>query len=95
MHDLEKLQDNPAIDSWLKSGRIPGPGDPPVTWKENQRWLYDRIVRGDDFAIATDPALLPSLKGFIPGTPNGYFTARELNMLQQQGIEVTRIVPIN
>ena len=60
MEDLAKYADDASVDTWAKSGRIPGPGDLPVTWAENERWLYERFLRGDDFAIATDPATLPS-----------------------------------
>ena len=89
MQDLDQFADNPSIDTWAKSGRIPGGGEPPVTWAENQTWLDERICRGDDFGIATDPTTLPPVKGgYIPGQPNGYFTARELEYLLQQGIDV-------
>ena len=89
MEHLEQFADNPAVDTWAKSGRIPAPGEPPVTWAENKAWLDERIARGDQFGIATDPATLPPVKnGYIPGQPNGYFTARELQYLQQQGISV-------
>jgi len=87
MKDLERFSDDPAIDTWAKSGRIPKPVDPPVTWAENRAWLDARIARGDKFGIASDPATLPPVRGgYIAGQPNGYFTARELQYLQDQGI---------
>ena len=49
----------------------------------------ERIARGDKFAIATDPAILPPVKGgYISGQPNGFFTARELEYLQSKGVTV-------
>lgn len=76
MDDLKKFDDVPDVDTWHKSGRIPGDGDPPVTWRENADWLDERIARGDDFGIATDPTKLPPVRGgYVPGKPNGYFTA--------------------
>ena len=89
MDDLKHLDDMPNIDTWRRSGRIPGPDGHPVTWAENKRWLDERIARGDRFAIATNPNTLPPVKGgFIPGTPNGYFTARELEYLRSRGIDI-------
>ena len=88
MQHLDRFSENPLIDTWAKSGRIPGPGDRPVTWAENEDWLRARVERGDRFGIATDPATLPPVKGgYVPGVPNGYFTARELDYLRRQGIE--------
>lgn len=50
----------------------------------------ERVARGDTFGIATDPRTLPPVRGgFIEGTPNGYFTARELDFLRGLGIEPT------
>jgi len=87
MKDLERFADNPAIDTWVKSGRIPRIGDKPVLWEENQAWLDARIARGDSFGIATDPATLPPVvDGFIQGQANGYFTAREFSYLQRRGV---------
>ncbi len=92
MKDLEKFAGDPAIDTWHKSGRIPGPGQPRVTWTENVNWLMERVKRGDKFGIATDPATLPPVMGgFQEGVPNGYFTAKELNFLRKLGIEPTRM----
>lgn len=89
MKDLEQFADDPSVDTWAKSGRIPGPGEPAVSWSENQAWLEQRIARGDLFGIATDPAALPPVSGgYIPGTPNGYFTARELDYLIGKGISL-------
>lgn len=34
MDDLEQFADDPEVDTWAKSGRIPGEGEPPVTWPE-------------------------------------------------------------
>jgi RHS repeat-associated protein len=87
MEDLKKFDAIPNIDTWRKTGRKPGPGEPQVTWSENKLWLQERIDRGDKFIIATDPSTLPPVMGgYIPGTPNGYFTARELDYLMKQGI---------
>jgi hypothetical protein len=47
MKDLKAVAENPAIDSWAKSGRMPGPGEPRVSWAENRAWLQERIERGD------------------------------------------------
>jgi hypothetical protein len=88
MHDLEKFAEDSTVDTWAKSGRMPGPGEPNVTWAENKNWIEDRIARGDTFGIATDPASLPPVKGgYVPGQPNGYFTARELELLHSHGID--------
>jgi len=38
--------------------------------------------------LTTDPSTLPPVSGgYIPGQPNGYFTARELEHLRKNGIE--------
>jgi hypothetical protein len=88
MEDLVKFDGNPNVDTWHKSGRIPGPGEPQVTWPENRAWLDERIARGDEFWISTNPSSLPPAKGgYVPGTPNGYFTARELEYLNSRGIK--------
>ena len=85
--DLRRFGGDPAVDTWLKTGRIPRTGEPPVIWAENLVWLEERIVRGDAFGLATDPAALPSVRsGFVPGSPNGYFTARERDLLNSRGI---------
>ncbi|MDC1142324.1 polymorphic toxin-type HINT domain-containing protein [Planctomycetota bacterium] len=85
----ELFHGDPGIDSWAKSGRIPGDGDIPVDWFENRAWLKERIRRGDDFLLATDRSTLPPVKnGYVPGKPNGYFTARELEFLESQGVNV-------
>jgi hypothetical protein len=80
------LEGNPLIDTWRKSGpqvvgRLP-------TWKyENLPWISERIGRGDSFGIATDPATLPPLSGgFQSGVANGYFTRRELHLLDSLDI---------
>jgi RHS repeat-associated protein len=92
MDDLKKFDADPNIDTWWKSGRVPKAGEPPVTWKENEAWLRERVDRGDSFAIATDPATLPPVRGgYRPGQPNGYFTARELETLEGWGVEVVDI----
>jgi hypothetical protein len=92
LSDLTNFNNDPLIDTWLKSGRIPLIGEPPVTWTENRTWLDVRIARGDLFGIATDPAILPPvINGYIPGTPNGYFTATELDYLNKAGIVVKRL----
>ncbi|QDQ25033.1 hypothetical protein FNU76_00965 [Chitinimonas arctica] len=88
MDDLRRVADDPNIDSWAKTGRMPGPGDSRVTWTENKKWLQDRIDRGDNFIILTNPQSLPRVKGgFVEGQPNGYFTARELQYLNDRGIK--------
>jgi RHS repeat-associated protein len=85
MEDLRRF-DGTDVDTWRKTGRIPGPGDRPVSWEENKAWLDERIARGDTFYIATDPTTLGT--GYIPGVPNGWFTRLELDYLERQGIEV-------
>jgi len=88
MDDLNKYDLDDAVDTWRKSGRIPAPGELPIRWAENVKWLQDRIDRGDRFWIATNPYTLPNaIGGYIPGVPNGYFTARELYYLNNQGIK--------
>lgn len=95
MEDLQRVANESGTDSWAKSGRLPGPGEKPVTWTENRKWLQDRIDRGDSFIILTNPSSLPSVRGgYVPGSPNGYFTARELQYLNQQGIK-PKYVPGN
>jgi hypothetical protein len=92
LDDLKKFDDLADIDSWRKSGRIPKTSDPPVTWAENKQWLDERIARGDQFGLATDPEALPAVKaGYIPGKPNGYFTAREREYLESLGIEILKM----
>jgi len=91
IEDLKAFDGIPAdiIDTWRKSGRIPGDMDDPVTWAENLAWLKERIARGDTFGIATDPSKLPPLvNGRIPGVANGYFTTKELAFLRKSGIDV-------
>ena len=90
MDDLKKFDSDPKVDTWRKTGRVPSrDGGPPVTWRENREWLQERLDRGDSFGIATDPATLPNpnASGYIPDSPNGYFTARELKYLNEQGIK--------
>ena len=90
MPHLEQFANDPNIDTWAKSGRIPKEGEPLVKWSENQDWLDARIARGDKFGVATDPSTLPPVvDGHSPGRANGYFTARELYYLKQKGIPVT------
>lgn len=48
----------------------------------------EKIARGDKFGIATDPATLPPVVNGMSTEPNGYFTARELDLLKKRGIEV-------
>jgi hypothetical protein len=91
MSDLEKFGPDPSIDTWAKSGKIPVPGDAPVTWAENRTWLEARVARGDKCGIATDAKTLPpvvgGVGGYKPGVPNGCVTARELAFLRGLGIE--------
>ena len=82
MDDLLRFADDPNFDTWWKSGRMPGPNDPPVTIPEHRAWLEFRIDRGDRFGIATDPALLSDT--YVAGEPNGYFTWWELRLLQRR-----------
>jgi RHS repeat-associated protein len=85
MDDLIQFDKDPLIDTWRKSG-IPGKG---ITWPQNRAWLDARIARGDRFGIATNPNTLPPvLNGYIPGVPNGYFTAREFDYLMKQGVSI-------
>ena len=65
MEHLEQFADNPAVDTWAKSGRIPAPGEPPVTWAENKAWLDERIARGDQFGIATDSSYIASCEKWL------------------------------
>ena len=85
MDDLKNFSDLSYVDTWWKSGL----GND-ITWKVNQNWLDVRIDRGDQFWMATDPSTLPPVNGgFIPGVPNGYFTAREYYYLTSvRGINV-------
>ena len=85
MEDLKQFDDTPGIDTWWKSGRIPGEGDAPVSWQENQAWLDERIQRGDNFVLATPENELGT--SYVKGTPNGFFTFRELRYLRNSGIE--------
>ncbi len=96
MEDLRSVDNLKNVDTWQKTGRIPGAHDPKVTWKENKKWLDERIDRGDRFIILSDPKSLPPVKnGYIPGSPNGYFTARELEYLQSRNIKVEYITDIS
>lgn len=89
MPHLERFANDSLVDTWAKSGRIPGIRDGPVLWPENEYWLIERILRGDKFGIATDPATLPGRLGYKIGQANGYFTWKELDFLQRMGIDVT------
>jgi hypothetical protein len=92
MADLKRFENEPTVDTWWKSGRIPKPGEKPVSWSENADWLRKRAARGDTFGIATDPSSLPNvLGGYVPGSPNGYFTAKELQLLRSLGVEPERL----
>lgn len=93
MEDLKVFDDIPAdiIDTWRKTGRMPGPGER-IGWVENKRWLLERVARGDSFGLVTDPSTLPKvLGGYIDGVPNGYFTAKELDLLKSLGIDVMEL----
>ena len=50
-----------------------------VSWSQNRQWLDERVLRGDTFGLATDPASLSRVH--IPEVPNGYLTFRELRHL--------------
>jgi hypothetical protein len=85
MKDLEQFADNPLVDTWAKSGRM---GGADIKWPENRAWLDERIARGDEFWLATDPSTLPPrVGGYQAGVPNGYFTAKELHHLLDNGIK--------
>ncbi|MFN9410933.1 MAG: polymorphic toxin-type HINT domain-containing protein [Pirellula sp.] len=89
MDDLKAFDDIPAdvIDTWRKTGL----GDN-VPWAVNRGWILDRFKRGDSFAIATDPRLLPEIvNGFKAGGRDGYFTAREFDLLKKLGVDVIEI----
>ena len=89
LDDVKQFDDDADIDTWTRSGRTLGVCAGPVTWAENRKWLDVRIARGDRFGIATNPATLPAVRGgYVPGVPNGYFTARELEYLKSRGIEI-------
>jgi hypothetical protein len=64
-----------------------------ISWKTNKNWLQERIDRGDNFLISTNPRTLPDADNYIPGVPNGVFTARELRYLKRRGISVPYIKP--
>jgi hypothetical protein len=88
MEDLKRFAGDDTIDTWWRSGRMPGPGEPDVSLAENRAWLMERVERGDSFGIATDPGTLPAVVGGrIPGIGNGYYTAWELAELRKLGIE--------
>lgn len=86
MPDLENIffAMEDAIDTWWKSGRIPGPDDRMVSRAENKAWLEERINRGDRFALMSDPNTLSDTR--VPGVPNGYFTWLETQWLAEYGI---------
>ncbi|XZE34656.1 polymorphic toxin-type HINT domain-containing protein [Pirellulaceae bacterium SH501] len=89
MEDLKAFDDIPAdiIDTWRKTGL----GDD-VPWSVNRDWLLERWRRGDAFALATDPSTLPPVvDGFKQGLANGYFTAKELDLLKKLGVDVIEI----
>ena len=89
MDDLKAFDGIPAeiIDTWRKTGL----GDN-VTWNQNRDWLLDRWRRGDSFALATDPSKLPNIvNGFARGRADGYFTAREFDLLKKLGVEVIEL----
>lgn len=89
MDALKKYDGYSNVDSWKKTGRKPGSTGEKVTWTENRKWLQDRIDRGDVFIMSIDPKTLPPVKGgFVPNQPNGYFTAREFDMLKKQGAKI-------
>jgi hypothetical protein len=89
MDDLKAFDDIPAdiVDTWRKTGL----GDN-VPWEVNRDWILDRFRRGDSFAIATDPRSLPEIvNGFKAGGRNGYYTAREFDLLKKLGVDVIEI----
>jgi hypothetical protein len=86
MADLKRFENDPTVDTWWKSGRLPKPGEDKVTWSENRQWIRERVERGDRFGIATDPATLGTR--WTPGVPNGVFTHREYLYLKSLGVDV-------
>lgn len=85
MGDLAKYNQYENVDTWAKSGRMPGPGDPQVTWPENQGWIDDRVDRGDDFLLGTDRATLDTKYNWDGSGGNGFFTYREIQHLNSRG----------
>ena len=86
MKTLKKFDNISNIDTWHKSGRIPGKGDSPVTWAENRMWLQKRIDRGDSFIMTMNPNKLPTK--YVPGKPNGWFTKLEYDYLIKKGARI-------
>ena len=86
MDNLKKYDDIADVDTWHKTGRIPGDGGKQVTWPENRKWLQQRIDRGDSFIMTTDPNKLP--KEYVAGEPNGWFTKLEYNYLVKKGATI-------
>jgi RHS repeat-associated protein len=86
-----------TIDTWWKSGLRDESGNirlNDVNWPENQAWLEAKRLRGDEFALATNPAVLPKSTKLRPDPdgivriPRGYYTKRELDYLTSKGISV-------
>jgi hypothetical protein len=88
MEDLKKFDKYSNVDTWHKSGRMPGPNDGPVTWPENRKWLDERITRGDTFIMTMDPKNLPT--EYIKGSPNGWFTKLEYDYLVKKGATIIK-----
>lgn len=86
METLKKFDYFKNVDTWHKSGRIPGKGDKAVTWKENRKWLQERIDRGDTFIMTMDPSKLPTK--YVKESPNGWFIKLEYDMLTKQGAKI-------
>ncbi len=86
MDTLRKYDNFSNVDTWHKSGRIPGPNDKAVTWPENKKWLQDRIDRGDSFIMTMDPKKLPTK--YVAGEPNGWFTKLEYDYLVKRGANI-------
>lgn len=90
MKDIERFKGRPGYDTWHDSGPRPLPGNNDVTWPQNRQWLDERIARGDRFALATDPATLPSpsMENWVAGGANGFYTVQEILHLQRRGITI-------
>ena len=85
MDDLAKYDGYQNVDTWRKSGRLPGAGDKKVSWTENRKWLDERIKRGDTFIMTVDPKTLPD---YVKDVPNGSFTKMEYNYLVKKGATI-------
>jgi hypothetical protein len=82
MKDVSEFAGRPLYDTWFDSGPRPPYADyGGSVMKANRFWIWERIKRGDQFWLVTDPAELTN----VPGQP-GYFTTRELRWLTQKNV---------